>query len=396
MAKDQNSGGSILVAHIADTHLRDTQYVSARRGLDFYKAAVQAVSKASAAADILVLAGDIFDRSRPSPAVIGQLMFLDALLQKQKKVLLAVTGNHDWSDPTWLSVLFPDRTSADGDTALGSDSCGIIPIDGKSVTFRGFRFSGVKPLSTPAFRSKLSEVSADTKDADVVLYHNLITGIVPMYAGKGDPLRADELPVSKSNKAWLLGDIHVQGYIERDRPGGGKTLIGYPGSSEMCSASEPIDKSVPLIRLTSDSAAVEDRVPLEIRPFISGEIRSDEDLDKIVADISKVADADPVVVVQFDRELTQTISRIHSLLDAQKSVIRCHALPVSHTVTARPDDTPGDEFDVMHFLLAKFEGDPELGDIAAALLTQGEQATGDIIGQFIEKRLASVAVREEE
>jgi DNA repair exonuclease SbcCD nuclease subunit len=392
MAQQKISDGSILIAHLADIHLRDTQYVTPRRGLDFFEAAKQAVSKACKKADLLVIVGDIFDRSRPSPNVIGQLMQIDRMLQEAGKAMLAVTGNHDWSDPTWLGTLFPGRTPKTG--RLPDDAVGIIPIDGATVTFRGFTFAGIKPYGCSAFRHNLAEVTVAARDADVVLYHALVDGVVPFYAGQ-DPLRVDELPISMNNKAWLLGDIHVQGMVMRDRPGGGKTLVSYPGSTEMCSASEDTRKSVPLIRLSKDAAVGETPIPLTIRPFINAEVTTEEELEVLMRQVSTVAAEDPVVIAKFSRDLPQTINRLHSMLDAQRAVIRCYPLPTVKAAARRAkDDRPDAPLSMDYFVAKRFEGRPDLEAVALDLLHRGDSDASGIISLLIENRLAATAVRE--
>jgi DNA repair exonuclease SbcCD nuclease subunit len=392
MANQETTNGSILIAHLADTHLRDSQYVTARRGIDFFEAAQRAIAVACEKADILVMVGDIFDRSRPSPKVIGQLMQIDSQLLKAGKAMLSVTGNHDWGDPTWLSTLFPGRTPVDGN--LPDNVAGIIPIDEVSVTFQGFRFVGVKPYGCAAFRHNLAEVTVAARDADVVLYHALVDGILPFYGGK-DPLHVDELPISKNNKAWLLGDIHIPGYITRPRPGGGTTLIGYPGSTEMCSASEPTAKALPLILLSKDAATKHDSVPLTTRPFISANVTTEEELEDLMVKVADVADRHPVVIANFSRDLPQTINRLHAALDAQRAIVRCYPLPSAKTVVKRESDSDRDApLGLDHFVTKRFEGRADLESVAIDLLHRGETDAMDILTQLVEKRLEAMGVRD--
>lgn len=392
MANSETSNGSILIAHLADTHLRDSQYVTARRGLDFFEAAKRAVEASCEKADVLVIVGDIFDRSRPSPKVIGQLMQIDKMLQGAGKAMLAVTGNHDWSDPTWLGTLFPGRLPRTG--RLPDDASGIIPIDGKTVTFKGFNFAGIKPYGCAAFRHNLAEITVAARDADVVLYHGLVDGVVPFYAGK-DPLRVDEFPISKNNKAWLLGDIHVKGQVSLYCPGGGTTLVGYPGSTEMCSASESTIKTVPLIRLSSQAATLVGEIPLTIRPFISAEVTSEEDLESLMKQVASVADSHPVVIAKFSRDLPQTINRLHSVLDAQRAVLRCYPLPSNKTIARR--ETGEDQeapLNMDHFVTKRFKDRPDLETVALDLLHRGDVDASGIVSQLIESKLENMGVRE--
>lgn len=394
MENDQTSNSDILIALIGDTHLRDSQYATSRRGDDFFAAAFDAVEKACEVADVIVLTGDIFDRPRPSPKVIGQLMQIDTLLRSAGKTAFAITGNHDWSNPTWISTLFQPPEQDD----IIHDGEGIVPLDNTSVSFRGYTFAGLEPHTAATFRNNLATIINQVKHADVVLFHGLVAGVAKFPIHTPDPLHVSELPVSQSNKAWLLGDIHVQGFTEVDRPRGGKCLIGYPGSTEMCSASEPLEKSVPIIRLDkSEGASLHSTIPIINRPFIQASVRDDAQLDELMLKLEAVKDKHPVVVVQFARELPQTISRIHSMLDAQRAVIRCYPLPrdnVQASEQARQIATDEDH-DMEFFVSRRFEGREDLQKVALDLLHRGESDASNIVSDMVDARQAAMGVREE-
>lgn len=401
MAKNATPNSDLLIALIGDTHLRDSQYAAARRGQDFYDGFRNAVETALKHADIICITGDIFDRPRPSPQVIGQLMHIDQMIRSAGKVAFTITGNHDWSAPTWLQTLFPGRTLnlADDDTeTLFEGETGIVPLDDSSVVFRGYRIVGLTPHTAASFRGDLANITVRVRQADVVLFHGLIDGVVKFPIHTPDPLHVSELPISKHNKAWLLGDIHLQGFQQLDRPGGGKCLIGYPGSTEMCNAGEPIGKSVPIIRLTSEGAVLKETIPIHTRPFINAEVRTAEDLDALMLRIEPVAAQHPVAVVQFDRQFPQTINRLHSMLDAQRAVIRCYPLPNTQAHPARVKDSPDSEkeFTMEYFVSQRFKDREDLQKTALDLLHRGESDASNIVAELIEARLVAADVRENE
>lgn len=388
----------LLIAHIGDTHLRDTQYATYRRGLDFFEGFMKAIQIGCEHADVIVLTGDIFDRPRPSPKVIGQLMQADQLIKRSGKVAFAITGNHDWGSPTWLQTLFPGRLESSDNAdapAVEVDATGIIPLDNAAALYKGYRFVGLTPHSAATFRGSLADITVRARNADVVLFHGLVTGVVDFFAGTESPLHVSEFPVSKNNKAWLLGDVHVQGFVSVDRPGGGKCLVGYPGSTEMCSASENPDKSVPIIRLSKESATVQDIIPFSTRPFIKAEVCNDEQLDTLMARLAPVADQHPVVVVQFDRKLSHAINRIHSMLDAQRAVIRCYPLPEVKEAAERQHFEDDSMLGIDHFISRRFAGNDSLEKVALDLLNRGDSDANNILAGMIEERLA-VGVREDD
>ena len=377
METKSTTTGSILIAHLGDTHLRDTQYATSQRGVDFFEAfkrAIEAIAEHNAKekVDLIVCAGDIFDMSRPSAKVIGQLIQIDKMLERRNLPMLCVTGNHDHSKPTWLATLFPGPPRASG----------ISPIDGCSFETQGFTIAGIPPYTANAFRNHRAEIETAARDADVLVYHGFVTGIVPVYTGDKNVLAVDELPLSPKLKAVLLGDIHVQGYVERDN-----TLIGYSGSLEMCSASESTEKSIPLIRVDADGARVAGSLPLRIRPFIARKVLTKEDLDNLIADVTAVADQHPVVPVEFDRSMPETVTRLHAVLDAQRAVIRCYPLPTLKETQARTESEAGEEvLGMEHFISRRFDDSEELETVALALFIRGEHSAANIIGDFIEAR----------
>lgn len=388
MESNTTSEGSILIAHIGDIHLRDTQYATSQRSGDFFNALMRAINAAADdQVDVIVCCGDNFDVSRPSAKVIGQLMQADALLKERNMRMLTITGNHDYSSPTWLSTLFPGNVGK---------QCGIVPMDGATIDIKGFKITGVPPYTARTFKEKEAEIDILVRDSDVVLYHGFVTGIVPAYTGDKAVLDVADMPKSPSIKAVLLADIHTQGYVQTDRPGGGKTLVGYPGSLEMCSKSESKDKSLPVIRLQSDCAIVDHYIPLTIRPHISKVVKNDEELNQLMVEVQEEAPRNPVVLVDFSRSVPQTVSRLHAALDPQRSVVRCYALPADIVSAPRTEMAEEEEeLDMRHFVSRRFDDNAELCALAIALLDRGDVDGNNIVSQFVEMRLATAGVREE-
>lgn len=385
MDTTESPKGSILIAHVADFHLRDTQYATAQRSADFFEAALRAFrAAAEAGADCICCCGDNFDVARPSAKVIRQMMQLDVELQKLQLPCFTITGNHDASTPTWLDTLFPGRSHT-----------GFIPMDGKRVNFRGFRIAGVPPFKASAYRERVADIERMVADADVVLYHNMVDGVldIPLFAA--DPLHVNELVVAPQTAAVLLGDIHMQGYTYRKGLTGRQVLVGYPGSTEMCSKSESTEKSLPLIRVSGEGAVVERTVPLSIRRHISATVKTEEELDALIETLRPVADEHPVVLVEFARSLTNAVSRIHAVLDAQRCVVRCYPLPPDSSPALRMvTQSDEEQLGIEHFVTKRFADRPDLSALALALVTRGDNDANNIVSDFVEERLASIAVRE--
>jgi len=385
MEQQKTTKSSILIGHIGDVHLRDTQYATPKRSEDFFTAFLRAIKAGAPVVDIFVLCGDNFDNSRPSAKMIKQLIRADSLLRKLGKKMLAITGNHDYSTPTWLATLFPDRSTENSD--------GIIPMDDRSEVYEGFTFVGIPAYNAGKFRHNIAEIEASARGADVVLYHGFVDGVVPFYAGKSDPLRVDEFPISKKNKAWLLGDIHVQGAVQIDRPGGGLTTVAYPGSLEMCSSNEPQDKSLPVYCLSSEHMTLDNNIPLTTRSFIKAIVKTEDDLDALTEKLESRKDEYPLAYIEFSREVPGTTNRVYSILDAHRCVIKCFPLADVKVHTLRADKIDGEDLGVEHFVCKRFEADidADLQDTALDLFNRGDRDGNNVVSEFVERRLALIA-----
>lgn len=377
MEPTTSSESDLLIALIGDTHLRDSQYANSGRSIDFFNAFEQAII-GSQTADVIVVTGDIFDSSRPSPKVIGQLIRIDHMLQKMGITMLCITGNHDRANPTWLKTLFPRE-----------EGIGIVPLDDRSITIKGYKFFGIPPYTANQFRNNSALIAEQCKDADVVLYHGFVTGVVQMIGGlDANYLTIDDLPSSPKTKAVLLGDIHKQGWV-RHKSGLCDKLVIYPGSTEVCSASEDPDKSVPIICLTKETAYVKTTVPIKTRLFISSKVRTDEELSALVNRLREVADQNPVVVVEFDRGLNDAVYRIHTALDADKALIRCKPLPHGGVDYVRQTTGENDGRTIKDFMSSRLSDDVELEAVAMALIDRGDEDSNNILAEFIERNTIS-------
>ena len=375
----------VTIGVSGDTHFRDTQYARSSRGLDYFEAKLRLVERADdASIKVLLDTGDFFNSSRPSANVIQQATRLDRLLKKKGIAMLTVTGNHDWSTPTWLDVLFPDTNPADG---------GIIPMDDRRVVIDGFVYQGVRPYSPSGYRANEAAIKKLCEGADVVLMHATVNGIVECGIDPERMLDLTELPYVPGVKLIALGDLHYFGFINHRG-----CLVGYPGSVEMNSSSEPTAKVLPLVRVTDEEAAIHEALPLRIRPFFTATVRTEADSDALMEQLKPVAAEHPVVVAKFSRDIPSVITRTYALLDPQRAVIRFEPLPSKEESSA--DRVKASEIEahgIEYFLHARFGGEDKKEELALslALLARGEEDAANIITTFTEKRKQELAVREE-
>lgn len=375
----------VTIGVSGDTHFRDSQYARASRGRDYFDAKVRLIHKANeSGVKVLLDTGDFFNSSRPSAAVIQQATTLNVILRKLGIAMLTVTGNHDWSTPTWLAVLFPVTDPGEG---------GIIPMDDRRVHIGNYVYQGVRPYSPHGYRANEEAIKKMCEGADVVLMHATVNGIVECGVAPDRMLDLSELPFVPGIKLIALGDLHYCGFITHR-----KCLVGYPGSTEMNSASESTNKFLPLVRLSDEGATLQDTLPLSIRPFFSPTIRTKEDADALIESLKPVADQHPVVVSKFSREIPEVLWRTYALLDPQRAVIRFEPLPLKdETPAERAKAEEIEAHGIEYFLHARFGAEAMKNELALSLdlLARGEEDAANIVTAYIERRKLELAVRED-
>jgi DNA repair exonuclease SbcCD nuclease subunit len=266
-------------------------------------------------------------------------------------------------------------------------------MDDRRLVIDGFVYQGVRPYSPSGYRANEVAIKKLCEGADVVLMHATVNGIVECGIDPERMLDLTELPYVPGVKLIALGDLHYFGFITHRG-----VLVGYPGSVEMNSSSEPTSKVLPLVRVTDEGATLQDALPLRIRPFLTATIRTEADSDALMELLKPVAAEHPVVVAKFSREIPSVITRAYALLDPQRAVIRFEPLPSKEETSV--DRTKAGEIEargIEYFLHARFDGEDKKDELSLslALLARGEEDAANIITTFIDKRKQELAVREE-
>jgi len=312
----------LRIAHIADPHLGFSAYGKRDkvtniniREQDFYNAFITAIDKVKELqTDILIIAGDLFDSSRPpSRAIILAQMLLSTL----NIFVLVIAGNHDNAtsvNPSPLLVLSP--------------------------------FSNIKYVENPEVVTILEhtfycvpfrEDPFEYKSADYLVGHVRDNRIL---AFKKSKICLKDSPY----KICMLGDYHIKTVLEPN--------IFYPGSLERSSFNQ-LNSNCGFYFYSDGTAESAEFITIPTRPFI--ELTSPpDDLESLrnavvrcrltngsdlswVSEVKKVAlhtsiyvEKSPVEkVVQGDLKLEQP--KISSLLDQFESF--CNANRMNY-----PDD----------------------------------------------------------
>lgn len=341
----------IKIAVTADWHLRDMQYSRRERGQDFYKGVLACCDKLieyKDSYDIAVVLGDNFHVSRPTPAVIKQLISIDKKLQAGGVRALIITGNHDWHETRWVDVLFSEEDK----------EFGLIPFDETTTDVNGVTLGSLRPMSRKVYKD------ADKPDVDVFLHHCLVSDFMDFQ--KESDYTIDDF--GDRHSAVLLGDIHVNKWLENSHG----TLVGYPGSTEMGSTSELASKSFTIVEAYSGGkkAKVVDTVNFATRPYITGSIKTEEDFESLLEKIKDPAFAGAVINVKYDvNGVHEFLKRLYLAADSDDFLVRHVALPRdSAERIAATRDRHEDDVTVQQFADSRFADNQALADIAGQII----------------------------
>lgn len=226
----------------------------------------------------LYLLGDVLDCVTNAPRPIAELK--DRLSKLKNKPVRYIQGQHEmfvqatYTQHPWLSVIE-----------------GTEHLHGKQ-----FDFLGKKAYALDYFPQVLEgEVLATVPpETEVLFLHGTIDIVMPA----GFHISSALLP--ESVKYVFAGDWHEAAEVKL--PNGGR--LYYPGSTYLCSVSEPLDKHVLLVDRDGEDLKV-DTIRLKTRPIVkiskmdSDEIEVDSELPK---EVSK-----PVVLVDEPTDQTRLV-----------------------------------------------------------------------------------------
>lgn len=367
----------IKVIHTADWHLRDMQFGKTARAQDFTDSVFRIVDIAvQNGVDYILCAGDILNSKRPSSRNIADLIRLNQKLISNKVKLFVITGNHDKCHPSWIKVL-QDEMQENG-------QCAIYDIDFQLVSMKArdgkeYTIYGVPDMAPDDFRERSSEFP----EADFMMFHTLVKDFAAFDAGD-KVLKVEDLPADKY-KAILLGDIHVHKYMRKD-----DCLVGYPGSTELCSRNESVEKFVSLITLEDSGRITLDSLPLKLnKPIIAEDIRTADEANALLLKIDAVKDEHPTILVRKDPTFSDLYMRIARIVDTSKCIIRVTNLQQAgfkllNIVSRRTGNPTGKQPE--DFVSDYFPNNSDIFGLAQALCDPQAPAP-HLIEKFIDTRL---------
>jgi hypothetical protein len=292
-----------------DLHLDKIQYglsVRYEDNLRCLNVIVEDVEKNSLARG-LILTGDTFNKKALLPKYqILLSTFRDRIAQAGKR-LLAIDGNHDRSDSSWLDTVDPE-INADGK---------VLDIEGCPAAFFSFRS-----------RDELYACLKGLPKVGAVFLHGKLLELMPWAAYQQDPdydFSAKEIrELGLTGCTFFLGDLHT--YCDYADPEAGNWFV-YSGSTEMTSISEGnilsarfgnrYDPTKKYLRFYPGRKPGEnwETVDLPNRPFLRRVVSAEEEPQSAINAINEWVEAHPKGILavylpdQFRRDFKAPLER---------------------------------------------------------------------------------------
>jgi len=219
-------------AHIADVHLGYEQYNQPWRAEDFAKAFRAVAEKAvERDVDFVVIAGDLFHRSLPSPRTIKEAVETLWIFRKENIPVFAVEGNHDKTSRDisayhlleslgLLNVIGLRRSPVSGDNVRSLKVQNVYLVKGvvDDVEILGDRHRSRWQLE------KVLPLLKPESEKSVLVLHQAVKEVVDIELDMAYELTISDLPDASY---YAFGHIHMPRIYEFNG-----RFIAYPGSVE--------------------------------------------------------------------------------------------------------------------------------------------------------------------
>ena len=379
-------------AHIADVHLGFEQYRLPYRAEEFARAFREAIKRAvEEKVDFILIAGDLFHSSRPSPETLKDAMETLEIPKAKGIPVFAIEGNHDRtqrrvSDYHLLESLGllnlvgirEERVESEYLTSerLGNKYLvkGVFEKGGRSVEIHGLKYMSAAWLE----KNKLSDIFKPEGDAILMLHQGIkelierMMGLIPESQRDYFELRMEDLP--KGYPYYALGHIHRRFETNYDvgklvysgslqRWDFGDYEIRYRWDGRTFKPKAGIEKGFYIVENWKPRF-----VELRVRPFIDVKIEADEEtVKREVRRLAPKIPSDAFVRLDIKWERPFDVSAIRELLNVKYLYVRTRFERRLRAVKGGDVPRPSEYFSPLELKAIELAGEKKLENVDAVV-----------------------------
>jgi len=297
-----------MIIATADNHLGYRQYGLKSREIDIQKSFEAIIDAAINTSSDITISGDLIHSNRPTSQTMQFLKKCHFQMIKHNVTAYVISGNHDKSDPHWVSHFHVDTAG------------GFRDIDNETITARPCG-NPIKIRGVPFCNKEEWEVIVDdincNNPIDLLLMHQSFSEFTnfdnPDGFNNESLLKLD----AKKCPMIIVGDTHVADSFVS----GNGILVVSPGSSEVMSMSEDFQKSVFYLKHNEDGKLDAHSIDIPTRACYAYDIPDRKTLDDVIEAHSLDKDKAPIINIKCNYELQSEVSRIKSIL-SDEAIIR--------------------------------------------------------------------------
>lgn len=375
---DRPAAGTVRLAHTADNHLRLSASGSTVRGTDFLQAMLSGVEGAAArGAAAMIVAGDMINAPENLPAVASQLQQVHKLAAAKGLPVLAIQGNHDMAQPSWIEICGAGRTP---DVAPPS---GLSLLENVTVDVRGLKVRGMPFMAADALREQLSRTDISW---DVLTWHGSVQEFAKFPTENS--IKLEDFAV-RSQAAVLLGDIHVCEYYVNPTAG----IIGYSGATELCKRDEPLTHTVTLLDFVKTGGAWQcigfELIPVKHRPVVTLNVDREADLEDALRVVrSKVLEHGPILVLATYNAKVEGVRAALYAAAGEHGIVRVESYTLSELGQQVDSRMVNGVIPDPATYLPQFVSMPDTLAVCNQLVTCGADSAGNVLQQFVEAQMS--------
>lgn len=305
---------NVRILATADNHIGYRQYGLVKRKNDMQDAFAAILDTAHKEGyDAITVSGDLLDSTRPPADVFKFLQKCQQVLVRKKIPCLVSMGNHDYSDPHWISLVG------------GHAKYGFQFLDNSSFDVNGVIVHGVPFTNKDGF----DQGRNIPDDVDVLLMHQTFQEFASF---PGDKMFTCEDLTEVPASVVVVGDIHVHEQFALQNSKGNVIHVLSPGSSEMMSSSEPGPKVAYSLEFKDGKYVKATDQLLQTRLIYRVTVKTEEDFQTMVKHLKSVEAEEPLVLLTFSTDVENVMPRLRTAVDLNKCIVK--QFPVSPAARA--------------------------------------------------------------